>query len=61
METSLKRENNETKNRHTLPIDIGKIILYVSQAGFELEAAIVSSRTSEVTQVQSSLRRRQMR
>jgi hypothetical protein len=34
------RENNEIYNRHTLPTNIGRMILYVSQAGFELEATL---------------------
>ena len=38
--TSLRRENNETSNRRTLPTNIRRMILHISQAGLELEATI---------------------
>ena len=38
--TSLRRENNETSNRRTLPKNIRRMILHFSQAGLQLEAAI---------------------
>jgi hypothetical protein len=38
--TSSRRENNETSNRRTLPTNIRRMILHISQAGLELEAAL---------------------